>query len=124
MMNQDFLNNEFANLDHSTKGLAVVIDEFLVDNANKQFTPTDLASMFDIPDTKLRSICRDVLGLGTKSKGKRYAASSNADYTLYVLPYAGEGSKNCYIAAKNNIDPRTLKEWPKQSAKSSSKTSK
>ena len=117
MKDTNFLDSEFLNLTDSNKGLALAVDQFLVDNPKVQFTPIDLASRFGIEPSKLRSVMRNVLKLGTKTTGKRYAQSSVNGYTLYCLPYSGEGSNNCYIACTDKIDPRTGKQWQKKPTK-------
>ncbi len=102
-----FLDSELANMNDSSKGLALAIDQFLVDNEKTNFTPSDLADRFGIAPSKLRSVMRNQLKLGTKTTGKRYQDSSVKGYKIYCLPYTGEGSNNCYIACKVGINPIT-----------------
>jgi len=116
-----FLDNQFSNMNDSQKGLALAIDQFLTDNEKTQFPPVDLASRFGIEPSKLRSVMRNVLKLGTKTTGKRYATSSVKGYILYCLPYDGEGSNNCYIACKETIDPRTGHKWESEIKSTDSK---
>ena len=119
---KDFFNQlesleGLSNDSDSRKGLALAIDQFLTDNAGTGFAPFELGDKFGVEPAKLRGILRDVLGLGTKKKGKRFAKSSNTDFVLYCLPYPNEGAKNQYVAFKVGINPLTGKKMESTSPK-------
>ena len=108
----NYLDLQFSKGSNSRKGLALALDQFLIDNQLVGFTATDLGARFGVEATKIRSIMRDVNGLGTRSKGNLYATSSNPDCTLYILPFEGEGSNHQYVAAQWQLDPRTGNQYP------------
>jgi len=50
----------------SNKGLALAIDQFLVENKGKAFPAMDLAERFGAKPSKVRAIARNILGIGTR----------------------------------------------------------